>query len=157
MKKVIIFLTIVFLFASFSVYVYAHPGKTDSNGGHNDRQNGDYHYHHGYPAHSHIDGVCPYDYDDKTDHSYNSDNSGNSSNDESIKTSQIKFSSIGDLIGKIVTSLLESIAIFFAIGILVIIVCQFFFPKFSDKAFKAVTVIIAIISIILALTTNFVF
>ena len=44
----------------------AHSGRTDANGGHYDRETGEYHYHHGYPAHQHIDGVCPYDFDDKT-------------------------------------------------------------------------------------------
>lgn len=44
----------------------AHPGKTDSRGGHYNRSTGEYHYHHGYPAHQHIDGTCPYDFDDKT-------------------------------------------------------------------------------------------
>lgn len=43
----------------------AHPGKTDSCGGHKDKKNvsglGSYHYHcGGYPAHLHTDGVCPY-------------------------------------------------------------------------------------------------
>lgn len=45
---------------------FAHPGETDSSGGHYDRSTGEYHYHHGYPAHQHPNGVCPYDYDDKT-------------------------------------------------------------------------------------------
>ena len=58
---------------------HAHPGKTDSNGGHYDHESGEYHYHHGYPAHQHTDlnddGIrdCPYDFDDKT-----GENSGNS-------------------------------------------------------------------------------
>lgn len=43
-----------------------HSGGTDSNGGHTDASTGDYHYHHGYPAHEHKDGVCPYDFDDQT-------------------------------------------------------------------------------------------
>lgn len=43
-----------------------HPGMTDENGGHYDRSTGEYHYHHGYPAHQHPNGVCPYDFDDKT-------------------------------------------------------------------------------------------
>lgn len=47
------------------INVYAHPGRTDSNGGHKDNNNksglGSYHYHcGGYPAHLHTDGVCPY-------------------------------------------------------------------------------------------------
>lgn len=52
----------------------AHPGRTDANGGHYDHSTGEYHYHHGYPAHQHIDGVCPYDYDDRT--GWNSGSSG---------------------------------------------------------------------------------
>lgn len=52
--------------------VSAHPGRTDSAGGHTDSDTGDYHYHHGYEAHAHfdIDGNgttdCPYDFDDQT-------------------------------------------------------------------------------------------
>lgn len=44
----------------------AHPGRTDSKGGHYNRSTGEYHYHHGYPAHQHTNGVCPYSFDDKT-------------------------------------------------------------------------------------------
>ena len=44
--------------------VEAHSGRTDINGGHRDNKNvsglGPYHYHHGYPAHLHTGGVCPY-------------------------------------------------------------------------------------------------
>lgn len=73
---------LAFLFAFLlllSPTVLAHSGKTDANGGHYDRSTGEYHYHHGYPAHQHYDmdgdGVadCPYDFDDKTDHSSRSD------------------------------------------------------------------------------------
>lgn len=39
----------------------AHSGRTDSNGGHYVGSTGDYHYHHGYSAHQHPNGVCPYD------------------------------------------------------------------------------------------------
>lgn len=39
----------------------AHSGRTDSDGGHYDHSTGDYHYHHGKPAHYHYaDGSCPY-------------------------------------------------------------------------------------------------
>ena len=54
----------------------AHPGQTDANGGHWDNDTGEYHYHHGYPAHQHTNGVCPYDYDDQT--GWNSGTSGSS-------------------------------------------------------------------------------
>ena len=39
----------------------AHPGRTDASGGHWDNSTGEYHYHHGYPAHQHENGICPYD------------------------------------------------------------------------------------------------
>lgn len=51
---------IVMAAAILTVPVLAHSGRTDSSGGHWDRSNGTYHYHHGYPAHQHPDGVCPY-------------------------------------------------------------------------------------------------
>lgn len=63
----------------------AHPGKTDSSGGHTDHSTGEYHYHHGYPAHQHYDmdgdGVadCPYDFVDKTGQNSGSSSSGSGS------------------------------------------------------------------------------
>ena len=56
-----VFLSI--FFAIFVCHIFAHSGGTDSDGGHFNRSTGDYHYHHGYPPHSHENG-CPYDYDD---------------------------------------------------------------------------------------------
>ena len=41
--------------------MYAHTGNTDAYGGHIDWTTGEYHYHHGYPAHYHTDSVCPYE------------------------------------------------------------------------------------------------
>lgn len=55
-----IFVCILILMFLFSFQVFAHSGKTDSNGGHNDNVNGGYHYHHGHPAHDHPNGECPY-------------------------------------------------------------------------------------------------
>lgn len=46
--------------------ISAHPGNTDSKGGHTNHSTGEYHYHHGYPAHLHPNGECPYDFDDRT-------------------------------------------------------------------------------------------
>lgn len=64
MKKVfkisLILMSIVVIILGSCVAVFAHPGKTDSDGGHFDRSTGEYHYHHGYPAHQHENGTCPY-------------------------------------------------------------------------------------------------
>lgn len=53
---------IVICVVALSVFLtaYGHSGGTDKNGGHYNRQTGEYHYHHGYPEHQHYNGVCPY-------------------------------------------------------------------------------------------------
>ena len=67
-------LFIFLLLPSITLITYAHPGRTDSRGGHTNHSTGEYHYHHGYSAHDHYDmdgdGVidCPYDFRDNTDH-----------------------------------------------------------------------------------------
>lgn len=72
MKKILLAVSTISVCAFLVISVYAHSGKTDSIGGHTDSDTGEYHYHHGYPAHSHYDmdedGYldCPYDFDDKT-------------------------------------------------------------------------------------------
>lgn len=62
MKRLILWLFLLMI----PVVSYAHGGGTDANGGHYDKSTGQYHYHHGYSAHQHPNGVCPYDYKDKT-------------------------------------------------------------------------------------------
>ena len=65
-KKEKFLLLIMLIFTVFiATTTFAHPGRTDSNGGHKDNKNasglGSYHYHcGGYPAHLHTNGVCPY-------------------------------------------------------------------------------------------------
>lgn len=63
MKRIILLLLICLLAITMPVAL-AHSGRTDSSGGHHDYHNksglGDYHYHHGYSAHLHEGGVCPY-------------------------------------------------------------------------------------------------
>lgn len=60
MKKVKIFMLIIIFLLVVINPIYAHPGRTDSNGGHNNRSTGEYHYHHGKPEHQHVNGFCPY-------------------------------------------------------------------------------------------------
>ena len=64
-RKNLITIIVLCLIIGIGVNVCAHPGRTDSNGGHKDKQNksglGGYHYHcGGYPAHLHDNGGCPY-------------------------------------------------------------------------------------------------
>lgn len=65
-KRLLLVLLLCGLIIVLNPFVLAHPGRTDANGGHYDRSTGEYHYHHGYSAHQHPDGVCPYEFDDKT-------------------------------------------------------------------------------------------
>lgn len=77
MKRKLTIILVFMLTASLSAPAYAHSGKTDANGGHYDHSTGEYHYHHGYPAHQHTNGICPYDFDDRT--GWNSGSSSSSS------------------------------------------------------------------------------
>ena len=64
MKKIKKILTVLFACMLISSTAFAHSGRTDSAGGHHDYKNvsglGSYHYHHGYSAHLHPNGICPY-------------------------------------------------------------------------------------------------
>lgn len=82
MRRNTIIVTVLSLVLLFSITAFAHPGKTDSKGGHYDYSTGIYHYHHGYPAHQHTNGQCPYDFDDRTGW-----NSGTSSDNNKSSTS----------------------------------------------------------------------
>lgn len=65
MRTRVLCILLTILIASFPILALAHSGRTDASGGHKDNKNasglGSYHYHHGYSAHLHPNGVCPYD------------------------------------------------------------------------------------------------
>lgn len=48
MKRLNLILCCIVIITTFA---YAHSGRTDSKGGHYNRSTGEYHYHHGKPAH----------------------------------------------------------------------------------------------------------
>ena len=93
MKRIPRLLTVLLLLLCFPVVVKAHPGKTDSRGGHTNHSTGEYHYHHGYSAHDHydMDGDgnvdCPYDFKDKTSSS-SKGNNASEANPQEEKVSQ---------------------------------------------------------------------
>lgn len=60
-RKVSLITFIVFSISATILTAYAHSGRTDANGGHYNRSTGEYHYHHGFPAHSHSNG-CIYEW-----------------------------------------------------------------------------------------------
>ncbi len=68
MRKLVSLLLLLLL----AVPAFAHPGSTDSQGGHLDHSTGEYHFHHGKEPHQHPNGECPLGFDDETDASYSS-------------------------------------------------------------------------------------
>lgn len=72
MKRFIFPVAALVLCSALLFISYAHSGKTDIQGGHNNSSTGEYHYHHGYPAHQHSDmdgdGTvdCPYTFEETT-------------------------------------------------------------------------------------------
>lgn len=93
MRKVLRYLPLLLVIPSLLLVAFAHPGRTDSNGGHTDHSTGEYHYHHGYSAHDHYDmdgdGIkdCPYDFDDKTNHNSTSGQSSSKNSTTKKKSS----------------------------------------------------------------------
>lgn len=73
MKKLVCFLSIAVIMLVSVVTAFAHPGRTDSKGGHYDRDTGEYHYHHGHSAHQHKNGECPYEDSRKSSEEENDD------------------------------------------------------------------------------------
>lgn len=95
MKKIFcFFILLIVIFLSFSAS--AHSGKTDSDGGHWDNNTGEYHYHHGYPAHQHTNGECPYDFKDNIKHTEKSNYNYNYSYTTTTATTTANKSSSSD-------------------------------------------------------------
>ena len=85
-KKHFLLLAALLISIILIIAVSAHSGRTDSKGGHTDHSTGQYHYHHGYSAHQHTNGECPYDFKDKTNHSSsNSNNLATTSEDKELR------------------------------------------------------------------------
>jgi hypothetical protein len=95
MRKVILVVACL-LALSMTITVYAHPGGTDSKGGHMNSNTGEYHYHHGYSPHDHydIDGDgeidCPYDFKDNTKNKRSESKSSTENYVTNVSTSNAK-------------------------------------------------------------------
>lgn len=87
-KRIFVIILSLVTAIGLSVLCFAHSGRTDSNGGHYNRSTGEYHYHHGYPAHQHVNGVCPYTSSYQT--------STTSKETETQETEKIKISELGE-------------------------------------------------------------
>lgn len=140
MKKALCIIVATIYIFSFAVFCFAHSGRTDSSGGHKDSSTGEYHYHHGYPEHQHPNGKCPYDFDDKINHS-----------DLNDSNSLTETKSFEDYLGAIIASLMCSCCMFLPFSGFVINFLELIFKtSFSDKGFNIICIItFIIISIII--------
>lgn len=97
-RKISLVLTVLFLLTILlPIAASAHKGKTDAYGGHYDRSTGEYHYHHGFEAHQHYDingdGVpdCPYDFEDRTNHTSGTSSGSSRSSGITLETNPPEF------------------------------------------------------------------
>lgn len=93
-KRIFVIILSLVTAIGLSVLCFAHSGRTDSNGGHYNRSTGEYHYHHGYPAHQHVNGVCPYTSLYQT--STTSKETETQETQETQETEKIKISELGE-------------------------------------------------------------
>lgn len=115
----------------FPINCTAHSGGTDAFGGHYDNNDGGYHYHHGYSAHDHPNGNCPYNKNDKSE---NRNNVSSNYNGQKRKTS------FWDITKAFFESLFFSL--FVSIGF------SLFFVEFFEKHLKIDGCLLHIISFI---------
>lgn len=155
------FLTLLVCFAVVcfcAPIVSAHPGGTDASGGHTDRSTGDYHYHHGYSAHDHYDmdgdGIvdCPYDFEDKTDHSPSTKNSPSNSNGATRSpvgesTQKAKKTSFWDVLVAIFESLFPALGLSFLVTYFLSFLLQFLIS--DDHLFEVSRVVFFLIFAVL--------
>lgn len=137
-KSVVVIFLIFIISATSTTVAFAHSGRTDSQGGHYDRSTGDYHYHHGHPAHDHPDGVCPYAVNSK---------SQNSDKDEPgsfVKIVGCIFGALffGYIFGNIPTAVIMITFIAFTMK------NKETYDKYSDKIFNICTAVFTTIGVI---------
>lgn len=159
MKKTFsLFVVTILIIFSLLSNVSAHPGRTDSKGGHTNHSTGEYHYHHGYSAHDHydMDGDgdidCPYDFDDKTSHS-SCDSNGIASSNRATDRPDIQEAdsepmqrSLIDIILAVFEHLLITIAIWLFSSYFLSYICFFIFEK--DQGCSIAMILGAVIAIV---------
>lgn len=129
MKRIFLIVACLLLAICITSVALAHSGRTDGSGGHWNHSTGEYHYHHGKPAHGHINGVCPYDYEDTTSH--------RSSSSSSSKTKTVKQDDKEEPANFwVATSLsaLNAALMGMPAGLLICGVLELLFPKFKPSA-----------------------
>lgn len=135
---------VVVLFAAalafaLSTTVFAHPGRTDSNGGHYNRKTGEYHYHHGFEAHQHVNGECPFDFVDKTGQNSGGDGgtrTSGSGTDGYYEDQQGKSSLLEDLIAICIIAAFISVAPTIILDLVIIAVLLR--NRISERSLKTV-------------------
>ena len=158
-RKLLIVCIVAILFSAIVYPVYAHSGRTDSNGGHTDRSTGEYHYHHGYSAHNHYDmdgdGIddCPYSFVDTTrvDSGYSSEKNSQKAQTNSVKKEKTKKAIISEIIAEItfVFPLCYCLSLLIAVPVCKILAAIFRANGNFAKFFAVVSIIVFFAGIVI--------
>lgn len=142
-KSIVIIFSVLFVSLTLvSINVFAHSGGTDGKGGHYDHSYGTYHYHHGYPAHSHPNGECPYY--SNSDQTTSNDND----NDNGFEGSVLYW--IGHYIVRVVYALFLGIPTGFFLGVIAAVIINIFSSDTSGDGMFMSTVVFGIIFSVIA-------
>lgn len=162
MKRVVsVSLLVIVICSLISFWVTAHSGKTDSNGGHYDHSTGEYHYHHGYPAHDHYDmdgdgrKDCPYKFDNKT----NSGSNTSTSKPKNQKSGIDFWSVVIAILLLVPISLMSAWVLYMLFGMLMIFIQAIaencFNKKISDNQRKKTTKILLVVGLVIEISIVF--
>ena len=165
MKRFLLLLVFLLILA---IPVSAHSGRTDSNGGHTDQSTGEYHYHHGYPAHDHYDmdgdGFvdCPYEFNDKSntagfinkndDYEDEYDDEYDRKTDKNKNKNTRSDPTFWQLIGAFFILSIDALIVFFAVMaillLIIYIIAGCIGKDVPDKVSKTIAIIVIVVLVI---------
>ena len=157
MRNRTLFFTIIFLFI-LCITVYAHPGRTDSNGGHYNRDTGEYHYHNGEHAGKNQDNdTYTYSYSEFVGPTFSYDYGSNSYNSFTVEetTTNNSYNSNSETISNFLEILFGVFGCLIASLGITAIILSFFGRLFPEKAFWKISVALLLVILIVSLFVTF--
>ena len=155
MKRNLLALLLLIIFL-IPISVSAHQGRTDENGGHYVDRTGEYHYHHGYPAHDHYDmdgdgdKDCPYTFKANTNSNNKSNTKENSSASNNTANSSINKAKDSQSIQQKNTKTFLDYALYvfcsLSASFVALVLCFGFSLVIDKRSGRIVSIIIAILS-----------
>ncbi len=149
---------VLFLLFALSISVSAHPGRTDSNGGHYNRDTGEYHYHNGEYADQNQDNdTYTYSYSEFVGPTFSYDYGSNSYNSFTAEetTTNNSYNSNSETISNFLEILFGVFGCLIASLGITAIILSFFGRLFPEKAFWKISVALLLVVLIVSLFVTF--